>query len=85
MIALESLAAGRAPVVTDCGGLPDAVRGLDPSLIVPAGDAEALADRIAAALSGRVPGRRQCRAHAETYSWDAAAQRHVALYEELVS
>lgn len=85
LIALESLAAGCAPVVTDCGGLPDAVRGLDPSLIVPAGDAEALADRIAAALSGRVPGRRQCRAHAETYSWDAAAQRHVALYEELVS
>ncbi|AWG98181.1 glycosyltransferase family 4 protein [Rhodococcus ruber] len=85
LIALESLAAGRAPVVTDCGGLPDAVRGLDPSLIVPAGDAEALADRIAGALSGRVPGRRGCRIHAETYSWDVAAQRHVALYAELVS
>lgn len=84
LIALESLAAGRAPVVTDCGGLPDAVRGLDPSLIVPADDAEALADRISAALSGRVPQRRQCRAHAETFSWDVATQRHVALYEELV-
>jgi glycosyltransferase involved in cell wall biosynthesis len=85
LIALESLAAGRAPVVTDCGGLPDAVRELDQSLVVPAGDAGALADRIAGALSGRVPDRQRCRAHAETFSWDAAAQRHVALYEELVS
>ncbi|USI91354.1 glycosyltransferase family 4 protein [Rhodococcus pyridinivorans] len=85
LIALESLAAGRAPVVTDCGGLPDAVRGLDASLIVPAGDCEALADRVAAALSGRAPGLLQCRAHAETFSWLAAAQRHIALYEELAS
>ncbi len=85
LIALESLAAGRVPVVTDCGGLPDAVQGLDPSLIVPAGDPEALADRVAAALSGRAPGRRQCRAHAETFSWGTAAERHVALYKELTS
>ena len=31
------MAVGRAPVVTDCGGLPDSVRGLDPSLIVAGG------------------------------------------------
>ncbi|WP_245663621.1 glycosyltransferase family 4 protein [Nocardia arthritidis] len=83
LIALESLAAGRAPVVTRCGGLPDAVRGLDPSLIVPPGDATALAARISAAISGRRPTPEQCRAHAETFSWHAAAQRHAALYREL--
>ncbi len=83
LIALESLACGRAPIVTDCGGLPDAVRGLDPSLIVAAGDVEALAARIAAALAGAVPTPDRCRAHAESFSWTVAAARHHALYTEL--
>ncbi len=83
LIALESLAAGRAPVVTACGGLPDSVRGLDPSLIVPPGDAGALAARLSAALDGAVPAPDRCRAHAETFSWAAAADRHIALYREL--
>ncbi|MFD9663778.1 glycosyltransferase family 4 protein [Rhodococcus sp. NPDC059968] len=85
LIALESLAAGRAPIVTECGGLPDSVQELDPSLIVPTGDADALGDRIVRALDGQVPGPEQCRAHAETFSWDAASQQHISMYEELVS
>ena len=83
LIALESLAAGRAPVVTDCGGLPDAVRGLDQSLVVPAGDAAALADRLLAALGGDLPDAERCRTHAESFSWNRAAERHVAMYAEL--
>ncbi|MFI6169350.1 glycosyltransferase family 4 protein [Nocardia sp. NPDC051052] len=83
LIALESLAAGRPPIVTDCGGLPDSVRGLDPSLIVPAGDADALGARIAAALRGTVPTPAQCRAHAETFSWDVTAERHLAMYRAI--
>ena len=34
LVALESLACGTPVVVTDCGGLPEAVAGLDASLIV---------------------------------------------------
>ncbi|MEU0876169.1 glycosyltransferase family 4 protein [Nocardia brasiliensis] len=83
LIALESLAAGRAPIVTDCGGLPDSVHGLDPSLIVPAGDAEALGARLVSALHGGLPSPQQCRAHAETFSWDVTARRHLALYREI--
>ncbi len=83
LIALESLAAGRAPIVTDCGGLPDSVRGLDPSLIVPAGAADELGARITAALHGAVPTPERCRAHAETFSWDVTAQRHVAMYRTI--
>jgi glycosyltransferase involved in cell wall biosynthesis len=83
LVTLAALAAGRAPVVTDCGGLPDAIRGLDDSLIVPAGDAEALADRLGAALDGDRPDARRCRAHAGQFSWAAAADRHIALYREL--
>lgn len=85
LIALESLAAGRAPVVAECGGLPDSVRELDPTLIVPPGDAEALAARITAALAGSRPDAEQCRAHAETFSWAAAARRHGELYAELAA
>ena len=85
LVALESLASGRAPVVTDVGGLPDAVRALAPDLIVPAGDADALADRLAAGLDGARPAPRTCRAHAERYSWDAAAARHAALYRTVAA
>lgn len=85
LIALESLASGRAPIVTDCGGLPDSVRGLDPSLVVASGDVEALAARLAAALHGALPDRERCRAHAQTFSWSVAADRHLALYRELVA
>ncbi|WP_461168186.1 glycosyltransferase family 4 protein [Tsukamurella serpentis] len=83
LVALESLAAGRAPVVTDCGGLPETVRGLTSDLIVPAGDAQALAHRLGTALDGDRPSVRACRAHAETFSWNVAAARHAHLYREL--
>lgn len=84
LIALESLAAGRPPIVSDCGGLPDSVRDLDTTLLVPPGNAEALAARIVEALDGTRPATKQCRAHAETFSWAAAAGRHRDLYAELV-
>lgn len=84
LITLESLAVGRAPIVTDCGGLPDAVSGLDRSLIVEAGDPEALSTRIVAALDGKLPGPQQCRQHAELFSWRTAADRHYDLYCELL-
>lgn len=83
LIALESLAAGRAPIVSDCGGLPDSVRALDASLIVPPGDADALAARIVSGLAGVRPDAKQCRAHAETFAWAVAARRHHELYAEL--
>lgn len=84
LIALESLASGRAPVVTRCGGLPDSVQGLDPSLIVPAADVEALAHRILRGIDGQVPGPQRCRAHAESFTWQAVAERHAMMYGELV-
>jgi glycosyltransferase involved in cell wall biosynthesis len=83
LIALESLAAGKPPIVTDNGGLPDAVRGLDESLIVRTDDREALADRIRRGLAGEIPDASACRAHAAEFSWPAVAQRHLALYRRL--
>lgn len=81
LVALESLACGTPVVVTDVGGLPETVRGLDPSLVVPAGDAVALAARITALL----PDASACRAHAESFGWDTVAKRHVELYAAAVA
>lgn len=83
LVALESLACGRAPVVTDVGGLPESVRALAPDLVVPPEDEAALADRLAGGLDGGLPTARSCRAHAELFGWDAAAERHAALYRSV--
>lgn len=85
LVALESLASGRPPVVTDVGGLPDAVRDLAPDLVVPAGDADALAERLAAGLDGARPAAAACRAHAELFGWDVAAARHASLYRAVAA
>jgi len=83
LIALESLAAGRAPIVTDCGGLPDAVSELDPTLIVQTDSSTALAGRVIRALQGDRPTRHACRLHAERFSWSEVARRHIDLYARL--
>jgi hypothetical protein len=49
LVVLESLACGTPAVVTDAGGLPEAVAGLVPSLVVPAGDRTTLPGRVLAA------------------------------------
>lgn len=84
LIALESLAAGRAPIVTNVGGLPDAVKELDQSLVLERGDENGLAARILSALDGNVPSPLACRQHAERFSWEVAANRHLAVYRTVL-
>ena len=74
--AAESLACGTPVVVSDAGGLPEVVAGLDETLVVPAGDAAALRARLAAPL----PPRGACRVHAERFAWETVAARHRELY-----
>jgi len=84
LVVLESLAAGTPAVVSDSGGLPEAVAALDPGLVVPAGDAVALATRLRGALDGSdpLPDRARCRAVAERADWATVARRNRAVYEE---
>ncbi len=79
---LESLACGVPVVVTDVGGLPDAVGGLDPTLVVPSGDPGRLGLRLKQALEGRAPTAEQCRRHAETFDWQRVAEQHRQVYRE---
>jgi glycosyltransferase involved in cell wall biosynthesis len=86
LVVLESLACGTPAIVSNSGGLPEAVADLDRSLIVPAADAGALARRLRSALDGSAPApaRLECRAHAEAFAWPAIAERHRALYNRAV-
>jgi len=87
LVVLESLACGTPVVVSDVGGLPEAVRGLDPATIVPGGHPEKLATALVRCLSdsAATPSRDRCRAYAEGHSWDAVADDHVRIYAQAVS
>ena len=76
LIVLEAAACGTPSVVTRIGGLPEAVRGLDESLVVEPGSPGALADR----LLGPRPTRDETRAFAAGHSWRSVGTRHARLY-----
>lgn len=86
LVVLEALACGTPVVTSDAGGLPEAVSSLDPGLVVPAGDADMLAERLGDARSGvrPLPARSACRAHAERHSPELLATRHLALYRDVL-
>ena len=83
LVVLEALASGTPVIGTDAGGLPEALTGLAADCVVPAGDANRLAERIRAALDGSapLPSRAACRSHAERFSWSRVAAEHVRIYE----
>jgi glycosyltransferase involved in cell wall biosynthesis len=83
LVALEAAACGTPTVVSNVGGLPEAVFGLDPTLVVAAGDAAAWADRLRRAANGALPGRDATRRFAEGFDWQSVAERHRALYRRV--
>jgi len=81
---LAAMAFSKPTIVTDVGGLPELVS--DPRCVVPANDADALAERIAECLKApeRLARMREDAAKlAETFSWDRIAEESVALYESM--
>jgi glycosyltransferase involved in cell wall biosynthesis len=84
LVVLEALACGTPVIASDIGGLPEALAELDPSLIIPAGDRVALATRLQAAYRSdrSLPSEQDCRQHAETFSWDRAAERTLEVYHQ---
>jgi glycosyltransferase involved in cell wall biosynthesis len=80
-----ALGHGRPAVVTDVGGLPDAIREYGAGRVVPPQNPQALAaairellapDELASAFEGAQAARR-------ALTWDAAAAQHEAVYEEI--
>jgi glycosyltransferase involved in cell wall biosynthesis len=80
LVVLEAAACGTPSLVSDLGGLPEAVCGLDPTLVVPCGDVHAWARRLRSAAAGTLPPRSATRRYAERFDWPSVAQRHRALY-----
>ncbi|HEY1833939.1 MAG TPA: glycosyltransferase family 4 protein [Solirubrobacteraceae bacterium] len=83
LVVLEAAACGTPSIVTDAGGLPEVLAGLDRSLVVPAGDVERLSERFARAATGELPSRETTRTYAERFSWPALGERHEHLYRRL--
>lgn len=85
LVALESMACGTPVVVTAVDGLAQIPARLDPTTVLPPGDADALARRICQAADGSLslPSGEKCRKVAEEFSWDSVAKHHGALYRDL--
>jgi glycosyltransferase involved in cell wall biosynthesis len=85
LVVLEAAASGTPTIATRVGGLPEALAGFEPSLIVAPGDPSALAQRLATAERRDLPDRDSTRAWAERHRWDLVAERHRALYAGALS
>jgi glycosyltransferase involved in cell wall biosynthesis len=84
---LEGMAAGNPVVATAVGGVPELVTK-DNGIIVPPGDIPALERAIESLV--RAPDVREKLSKgalltAETYTWDAAAEQVLALYEQVLT
>ena len=87
LVTVEALAAGTPVLVTPVGGLPEIVRNLSPSLVLPGFDAASLADGLAGALRQTfpLPDAAACQAYAQAhYAWPVVARRVRAVYEEVL-
>jgi glycogen synthase len=88
VVALEALAGGAPLICADTGGLAELVGGTGTALLFEPGNAAELADCIERALTDHELADEMVRRGHEllqaTYSWDAIAQRTLAVYREAV-
>jgi glycosyltransferase involved in cell wall biosynthesis len=88
-VMMEAGAAGRPVVATDVGGTRDIVRHDETGILVPPGDADALAAGMVRLLAepcvAREMGRRARERVFATFSLDVQAQETAALYDRVAS
>jgi glycosyltransferase involved in cell wall biosynthesis len=80
---LRALGAGVPAVAYDVGGIAEPIRRFGAGVVVAPGDVEGLATAIRDVLSDPEPFRAGARRARAELTWDASAQAHLALYEEI--
>jgi glycosyltransferase involved in cell wall biosynthesis len=83
---LQALGAGVPVIAYDVGGIAEPVRRFEAGRVVPAGDVAGLAAAVHELLSDDVAleqARSGAKRAREELTWDAAAQAHLAVYEEI--
>jgi glycosyltransferase involved in cell wall biosynthesis len=78
LVILESLACGTPAVCTPVGGMPEVLTPFSPDLIADSPETEAIAERLVAALLGKItlPSSTDCRNYASTnFNWSKIAQQ----------
>ena len=87
MVALEAMACGTPVVASQVGGLAFLVKDGETGFTVPAGDPDALCNRLKALIGDSALRRRMgenATAFAQQYGWEKIAGRMIQLYEELL-
>jgi glycosyltransferase involved in cell wall biosynthesis len=88
MVAAEAMAAGVPLVAAEAGSLPEVVAPPEGGVLVPVGDAAALADATARLLddpAARAALSASARRSAERFRWGAVADRHLEFLERIAS
>ena len=86
LVALEAMACGTPVIASRVGGLQLTVEDGVTGLLVPAGDADALAEKLKLILLGadlREQLATNARRRAQAYTWQSVADQMIDLYEEL--
>ncbi len=88
MVALEAMACGTPVIASDVGGLSYTVQDGETGYLVPNGNSQALAEKIALVLSNRALARQlgaNGRAFAQNYRWELIASQVDQLYRQVLS
>jgi glycosyltransferase involved in cell wall biosynthesis len=87
IVLVEAMAAGRPVIASATGGIPEIVAHEDTGLLVPAGDAAALAGALASLMThpdrARAMGERGRARACDRFPISRAVERHQQLYESL--
>lgn len=88
LVALEAMACGTPVVASETGGLVFLVRDGETGFHVPAGDAQALADRLRRLLLDEELRQRlgqNAADYAQSYAWPLVADQIIALYDSMLN